>query len=152
MSNMPVWERYLGLPLLKFHDTLYRRTKGWVGHRIPGQAPILLLHTVGAKTGAARTNSLSYALDGGAYHVVASKGGDPKAPGWYFNLKGNPQVHINVGPKRLAATARIIGSDDPDYARLWKVVNDNNSGRYDGYQKRTKRTIPIIALTPVGAA
>ena len=148
MSTIPVWERYLGIPLLKVHDAIYRKTNGWVGHKIPGQAPILLLHTVGAKTGIARTNALSYALDGGAYHVVASKGGDPKAPGWYFNLKANPKVEINVGPKRMSATARIIGADDPDYARLWKLVNDNNSQRYDGYQRRTKRPIPIIALLP----
>jgi deazaflavin-dependent oxidoreductase (nitroreductase family) len=123
---MPLWERYLGLPLLKVHDAIYRKTDGRIGHRIPGQAPILL-HTVGAKTGAQRTNSLSYTEDGGSYHVVASKGGDPKAPGWYFNLKANPKVEINIGPKRMPATARIIGADDPDYARLWKLVNDNNS-------------------------
>jgi deazaflavin-dependent oxidoreductase (nitroreductase family) len=147
-TTIPVWERYLGIPLLKVHDAIYRKTNGWVGHKIPGQAPILLLHTVGAKTGIARTNALSYALDGGSYHVVASKGGDPRAPGWYFNLKANPKVEINVGPTRMPATARIIGADDPDYARLWKLVNDNNSQRYDGYQSRTKRPIPIIALTP----
>jgi deazaflavin-dependent oxidoreductase (nitroreductase family) len=148
MSNMPVWERYLGLPLLKVHDAIYRKTNGWVGHKIPGQAPILLLHTVGAKTGIARTHSLSYAADGGSYYVVASKGGDPKAPGWYFNAKANPDVEINLGPKRVNATARVIGSDDPEYPRLWKLVNANNSHRYDGYQKRTTRPIPIIALTP----
>ena len=148
MSTIPAWERFLGIPLLKVHDAIYRKTNGWVGHRLPGQAPTLLLHTVGAKTGITRTNALSYALDGGAYHVVASKGGDPKAPVWYFNLKANPKVEINVGPKRMSATARIIGADDPDYARLWKLVNDNNSQRYDGYQRRTKRPIPIIALLP----
>jgi deazaflavin-dependent oxidoreductase (nitroreductase family) len=148
MSNMPLWERYLGLPLLKFHDAMYQRSKGRLGHRIPGQAPILMLHTVGAKTGISRTNSLSYAVDGPAYLVVASKGGEPTAPGWYHNLKANPQVEINVGPKRMPATARIIGADDPDYPRLWKLVNDNNSHRYEGYQKRTTRPIPIIALTP----
>jgi len=48
----------------------------------------------------------------------------------------------------MPATARIISADDPDYARLWKLVNDNNSQRYDGYQRRTKRPIPIIALLP----
>jgi F420H(2)-dependent quinone reductase len=148
MSNMPLWERYLGVPLLKVHDTIYRKTEGRIGHKLPGAPPSLLLHTVGAKTGTQRTTTLSYAVDGDSYLVVASNGGDPKAPGWYFNVKADPNVEINVGPKRLPATARIVGGDDPDYSRLWKLVNDNNSHRYDGYQKRTTRTIPIIALTP----
>lgn len=148
MSGIPTWERYLGIPLLRVHDTIYRKTGGRIGHGIPGAPPSLLLHTVGAKTGIQRTTTLSYAEDGGAYLVVASKGGDPRAPGWYFNLKADPDVEINLGAKRLRATARIVGADDPEYARLWKLVNDNNSNRYDGYQKRTTRTIPIIALTP----
>jgi F420H(2)-dependent quinone reductase len=148
MSNMPLWERYIGVPLLGLHDTIYKKTNGRIGHRIPGTPPSLLLHTVGAKTGIKRTNTLSYGEDGGAYLVVASKGGDSKAPGWYFNLKANPKVEINIGPNRMPATARIIGADDPDYPRLWKLVNDNNSNRYDAYQSRTTRKIPIIALTP----
>jgi deazaflavin-dependent oxidoreductase (nitroreductase family) len=144
---MPMWERYLGIPLLRAHDAIYRKTDGRIGHRIPGAPPSLLLHTVGAKTGAQRTNTLSYARDGGSYLVVASNGGQ-KAPGWYFNVKADPNVEINVGSKRMPATARIISDDDPEYSRLWKLVNDNNSHRYDGYQKRTSRTIPIIALMP----
>jgi deazaflavin-dependent oxidoreductase (nitroreductase family) len=148
MSNMPLWERYIGVPLLGLHDKIYQKTNGRIGHHIPGGPPSLLLHTVGAKTGLKRTTTLSYAEDGGSYLVVASKGGDPKAPGWYHNLKADPDVEINIGPKRIPATAKVIGADDPDYARLWKLVNDNNSHRYDGYQKRTTRTIPIIALTP----
>lgn len=141
-------EQRVGVPLLMLHDKIYKGTNGRIGHHIPGVPPSLLLHTVGAKTGQQRTNSLSYARNGDDYLVVASKSGDPKAPGWYHNAKANPKVEINVGPKRFPVTARIIGADDPDYARLWKLVNDNNSNRYDGYQKRTTRQIPIIALTP----
>jgi deazaflavin-dependent oxidoreductase (nitroreductase family) len=150
MSNdfMPPWERYFGHPMLKLHDTIYQKTNGWVGHRIPFTAPILMLHTVGAKTGIHRTNSLSYAKDGDSYLVVASMGGAPKSPGWYFNVKANPNVEINVGPKRMPAVARIIGDDDPDYPRLWKLVNDNNNDVYNGYQTRTTRPIPLVALTP----
>jgi F420H(2)-dependent quinone reductase len=148
MSNMPLWERYLGLPMLRVHDAIYRKTDGRIGHRIPGAPPSLLLHTVGAKTGIARTNTLSYARDGRSYLVVASNGGESKAPGWYFNLRAQPNVEINVGPKRMPAVARIVSDDDADYARMWKLVNDNNSQRYDGYQKRTSRTIPIVVLTP----
>lgn len=145
---MPLWERLIGYPMLRLHDRIYQKTNGRIGHRIPFTAPILMLHTVGAKTGIARTNSLSYSKDGDSYLVVASMGGAPKAPGWYFNAKANPAVEINVGPKRFPVTARFIGKDDPDYPRLWKLVNDNNAHVYDGYQERTTRPIPIVALTP----
>jgi deazaflavin-dependent oxidoreductase (nitroreductase family) len=145
---MPLWEKYLGLPMLKVHDRIYQKTEGRVGHRFPGVPPSLLLHTVGAKSGLARTTTLSYARDGDAYLVVASKGGEPKAPDWYFNLKAHPDVEINVGTKRFAVSARIAGKDDPDYARLWQLVNKNNANRYEGYQKRTTRVIPVVVLTP----
>jgi deazaflavin-dependent oxidoreductase (nitroreductase family) len=148
MDISRIIEQRVGVPLLMLHDKIYKGTNGRIGHYLPGGPPSLLLHTVGAKTGQQRTNSLSYAKDGGSYLVVASKGGDPKAPGWYHNLKATPNVEINIGPKRMPATARIIAADDPDYPRLWKLVNDNNSNRYDGYQKRTTRPIPVIALTP----
>lgn len=146
--SMPLWEKYLGLPLLKLHDRIYQKTEGRIGHQIPGVPPSLLLHTVGAKTGLARTTSLTYAKDGDAYLVVASKGGEPTAPGWYFNLKAKPEIEINVGPKRFPVTARVVGKDDPDYPRMWQVVNKNNANRYAGYQKRTTRPIPVVALTP----
>lgn len=146
--SMPLWEKYLGLPLLKMHDRIYQKTEGRIGHKFPGVPPSLLLHTVGAKTGLARTTSLTYAKDGESYLVVASKGGEPTAPGWYFNLKAKPDIEINVGTKRFPVTARVVGKDDPDYARMWQVVNKNNANRYAGYQKRTTRPIPVVALTP----
>jgi deazaflavin-dependent oxidoreductase (nitroreductase family) len=133
--------------VLRFHDAVYQKTNGWIGHRTLG-IPSLLLHTVGAKTGTARTTSLSYARDGGNYLVVASKSGDPKAPGWYHNLKADPNVEINVGPKRFGVTAKPVLPDDPDYTRLWQIVNKNNGNRYEAYQKKTSRPIPVVVLTP----
>lgn len=109
---------------------------------------MLLLHTVGAKTGQPRSNSLTYARDGDAYLIVASKGGDPRSPGWYHNLRKNPSVEINVGPKRFGVTARPVLPDDSDYARLWQLVNKNNADRYTAYQKKTSRPIPVVVLTP----
>jgi len=132
--------------VLRIHDTVYRKTNGWIGHRTLF-IPSLLLHTVGAKTGQARTTSLTYARDGDDYLVVASKGGDPKAPGWYHNLRKNPNVEINVGPRRFAVTARPVLPEDPDYSRLWQIVNKNNSNRYTEYQKKTSRPIPVVVLT-----
>jgi F420H(2)-dependent quinone reductase len=133
--------------MLRIHDTVYRKTNGWIGHRTLF-IPSLLLHTVGAKTGQARTTSLTYARDGNDYLIVASKGGDPKAPGWYHNLKKNPNVEINVGPKRFGVTARPVLPGDTDYARLWQIVNKNNGNRYAAYQKKTSRPIPVVVLTP----
>lgn len=133
--------------VLRVHDTVYRKTNGWIGHRTLW-IPSLLLHTVGAKTGKPRTTSLTYARDGENYLVVASKGGAPEAPGWYHNLKAKPEAEINVGPKRFAVTARIVPPGDADYVRLWEIVNKNNQNRYAEYQKRTSRPIPVVVLTP----
>ena len=136
------------LRLLRVHDMLYQATNGWIGHRFPGVPPSLLLHSVGAKTGAPRTNALTYAKDGDSYLIVASNAGAKRYPAWYHNLKAHPDVEINVGPRRLAVTARIVGPDDADYDRLWRIADDNNSGRYSAYQKRTSRPITVIELTP----
>ncbi len=133
---------------LSVHDKIYQATNGRIGHRVPGMPPNLLLHTVGAKTGRPRTTTLTYARDGDDYLVVASKAGYPKAPGWYHNLKANPDVEINVGSNRLAVTAHPVLPDSLDYARLWKLVNKNNANRYVEYQKKTSRPIPVIALRP----
>lgn len=147
---MPWYERYIGYPMLLLHDKLYKSTKGRIGHSFPGAPAMLILHTVGAKTGMQRANALAYTRDGDDYLVVASMGGEPRSPGWYHNLKANPDVEINVGPKRIKATATPVTRDDPDYPRLWKIVNEmkNNKDRYNTYQKRTTRPIPVVRLTP----
>jgi F420H(2)-dependent quinone reductase len=145
---LPSWLEQDVLPrVFRIHDAVYQKTNGWIGHRTLG-VPSLLLHTVGAKTGTARSTSLSYARDGGNYLIVASKGGYPKAPGWYHNLKANPNVEINVGPRRFGVTAKPVLPDDPDYARLWQIVNKNNSNRYEAYQTKTSRPIPVVVLKP----
>jgi deazaflavin-dependent oxidoreductase (nitroreductase family) len=148
MSNLTAFEQFVGVPILRLHDKIYKSTNGRIGHRIPGVPPSLLLHTVGAKTGQPRTASLTYARDGDSYLIVASNGGDERFPGWYHNLRKRPDCEINVGPKRFAVTARRVTPEDADYARLWQLVNKNNSDRYTSYQSRTSRPIPIFALTP----
>ncbi|SEH69799.1 deazaflavin-dependent oxidoreductase, nitroreductase family [Mycolicibacterium rutilum] len=148
--GMPWWEKYIGYPMLLLHDRVHKATGGRIGHTIPFGPPMLILHTVGAKTGAQRANTLSYAQDGDDYLVVASKGGEPTAPGWYHNLKANPNVEINVGPKRIPVTTQAVFPDDPDFPRLWRLVNNmkGNKDRYIEYQRRTTRTIPVVKLTP----
>jgi F420H(2)-dependent quinone reductase len=147
MDHLSVFERIVGLRLVRLHDFIYKSTHGRVGHQVPGIPPSLLLHTVGAKTGAARSNTLTYARDRDDYLIVASWGGSPKAPAWYHNLKATPEVEINVGAERFAVHARAVTPGDPDYARLWRIVNEAN-GNYDTYQSRTSRPIPVVVLTP----
>ena len=133
--------------VLRFHERLYEATDGRVGHKMIG-VPTLLLRTTGRRSGATRTNGLVYARDGDDYLVVASKGGAPEAPAWLHNLRANPDVEIQVGRERQKGTAREVGPSDPDYERLWKIVNENNKDRYSAYQEKTKRQIPVVALTP----
>jgi deazaflavin-dependent oxidoreductase (nitroreductase family) len=148
MSIRAPMEQLVLVPLLRLHDTIYKGTNGRIGHHIPALPPSLLLHTTGAKTGRPRSTTLTYAKDGDSYLIVASKGGDPRSPGWYHNLKANPNAEINVGPKRFGVAAKPVLPDDPDYARLWQVVNQNNANRYQSYQTRTSRPIPVIVLKP----
>jgi F420H(2)-dependent quinone reductase len=133
--------------MLRVHEALYKATDGRVGHRMIG-VPTLLLRTTGRRSGATRTNGLVYARDGDDYLVVASKGGADQAPAWLHNLRANPSVEVQVGRKRQPGAAREVGPSDPDYERLWKIVNENNRDRYTGYQKLTDRPIPVVVVTP----
>lgn len=144
-------------PYLRLHQALYQATGGRIGRRLAGTAS-LLLTTVGAKTGRERTNALSYLKDGADWVVVASNGGSDHAPGWLANLKANPDVRVQDGPTTYRAVARV--ADAEERARLWPLVNGNNrglapllhpgaKGRYDVYQRRTARQIPLVILTPV---
>jgi F420H(2)-dependent quinone reductase len=138
------------MDLLTLHQRLYERTGGRVGHRLIG-VPSALLRTTGRRTGQIRTAALVYARDGGDYLVVASNGGSDRPPGWLFNIQAKPDVEMQVGRRQFAATARIIAADDPEYARLWDAVNKNNHGRYQRYQTRTSRNIPVVVVTPRAA-
>ena len=131
---------------LRVHQWLYERSDGLIGHRALG-VPTLLLRTTGARSGQKRTNALVYAADGDRYLVVASKGGSDRAPGWFHNLKQDPDVEIQIARRRIPARATIIGGQDADYERVWRIVNEGNSNRFAEYQTRTSRTIPVVALT-----
>lgn len=133
--------------VLRVHEKLYVATDGRVGHNLIG-VPTLLLHTTGRKSGATRTTSLVYARDGDDRLVVASNGGADRHPAWLHNLRANPEVEIQIGRERRPATARVVEPTDPDYDRLWKLVNENNKDRYAAYQEKTSRPIPVVALAP----
>jgi F420H(2)-dependent quinone reductase len=133
--------------LLQLHEQLYKLSDGRIGHRMIG-VPTLLLRTTGRRSGTTRTNGLVYARDGDDYLVVASNGGADRPPAWLHNLRANPEVEIQIGRERRKAAARVIGTSDPEYDRLWRIVNDGNHDRYSGYQRKTTREIPVIVITP----
>ncbi len=120
----------------------FRAHSGVVGGPFAGAA-MLLLHTKGAKSGAERINPLVYSKDGDRYIIAASKGGAPTNPAWYHNLVGHPDVSIEVGTEKIDVTARVATGEERDrlyaqHAAPMPVFLD--------YQKRTKRTIPVVVL------
>lgn len=140
--------RRVFLDLLHVHQAVYEATDGRVGHRLLG-VPCLLLRTTGRRTGKPRTSALVYQRDGADYVVVGSLGGSDRAPGWLHNVRARPQVGVQVGRDRFPAVARVVERGDEDYDRLWRLVNQSNQGRYDRYQARTSRPIPVVRLSPV---
>jgi deazaflavin-dependent oxidoreductase (nitroreductase family) len=129
--------------VMKLHTYAYRATGGRIGHRLPGLVQMLLLDHVGAKSGKKRTIPLLYTRDGDDVVIVASKGGYPKHPAWYHNLRANPDTTIQVGSERRRVHARV--AEPAERARLWPKVVDTYGG-YADYQRRTEREIPLIIL------
>ena len=140
---MDPW-RYLP-SMIGAHTLLYRATGGLIGHRVPGVPPMLLLDHVGAKSGKRRTTPLAYLADGERIVIVASKGGHPRHPAWYHNLRANPRTTVQVGRRKLDVDARVAGPEERE--RLWPRVVDLYEG-YAGYQQRTDREIPLVILEP----
>ena len=132
-------------PILAVHQWLYEQSDGLIGATLGGR-PMLLLRTVGRRTGQPRTAALLYVRDGENYAVVASKGGSPRNPGWFHNLKANPDVEIQVGRERLPVRARVAKGKERE--RIWAVADEVNQGTYTDYQSRTERKIPVIVLSP----
>jgi deazaflavin-dependent oxidoreductase (nitroreductase family) len=133
---------------MKGHAVVYRATGGVIGHRFPGAPPMLLLHHVGARSGAKRTTPLVYVRDGDDFVIVASKGGYPRNPAWYHNLRAHPDTTIQVGAQRRPVRARVARADERP--RLWPMAVETYGG-YAGYQERTQREIPLVVLEPRGA-
>jgi deazaflavin-dependent oxidoreductase (nitroreductase family) len=138
--SWPALNRLVGL-----HTALYRVTRGVVGHRIPFAPPMLLLDHVGARSGTLRTVPLVYVDDPPNVVIVASKGGNPKNPAWYHNLKANPDTTVQIGSERRPVHARE--ATDQERGRLWRMAVATY-GPYEDYQERTDRKIPLVVLEP----
>jgi len=120
----------------------FRANEGRVGGNFEG-APVLLLHTRGARTGQERVNPMMYLEKDGRLYVFASKAGAPTNPDWYHNLVAQPEVSAEIGTETVSVTARPLPEDE----RV--AVFDQQASLYPGfgeYQEKTTRKIPVVEL------
>jgi deazaflavin-dependent oxidoreductase (nitroreductase family) len=122
----------------------FRANRGAVGGELRS-TPLLLLGTTGARSGRLHTTPLAYRRDGDRLYVVASSGGRPTHPGWYYNLRAHPHVTVELGEERFAATATVLEGADRDRVFAAIVERSPTAG---AYQAKVGRTIPVIALDP----
>jgi deazaflavin-dependent oxidoreductase (nitroreductase family) len=122
----------------------FRANEGKVGGPFEG-APVLLLHTVGAKSGQPRVNPVMYQQVPGGYAVFASRGGGPVNPGWYHNVLAHPQVTAEIGTGTVELLARVAEGQERE--RIWTAQKATYPGFAD-YERNTTRQIPVIILEP----
>ncbi len=121
----------------------FRANAGKVGGFFAGKT-LLLLHTTGARSGHERINPVAYVADGDRLVVIASKGGAPTHPDWYYNILANPLVSVEVGTEKFQARAAL--ASEPERTRLYSRMVEMMPGFAD-YQRKTTRVIPVIVLT-----
>lgn len=122
---------------------LYESSGGTEGTTLHGR-PVVVLTSVGAKTGKLRKTALMRVEHDGEYAVVASLGGAPKHPVWYYNLRSNPQVELQDETEKHDYTAREVSGEERD---VWWERAVKAFPPYAGYQKKTSRLIPVFVLT-----
>lgn len=126
--------------------TLYKTSGGKIGGRIPG-LDVLLLTTMGRKTGKQRTTPLGYFKDKeGSYIIIGSNAGFNTHPAWFHNLMSQPRLTIQVKDRQLEANAEVAGPDKR--SQLWARLVEL-APFYDNYTKKTNREIPVVILHPV---
>ncbi|MFN8381320.1 MAG: nitroreductase family deazaflavin-dependent oxidoreductase [Anaerolineales bacterium] len=121
----------------------FRANEGRVGGPFEGKT-LLLLHTLGAKSQRERINPVACIKDGDRWAVIASKGGAPTHPDWYYNIVANPQVTVEVGTEKFQARATV--AEEPERSRLYESMVTVMPG-FDDYRRKTTRVIPVIVLT-----
>jgi deazaflavin-dependent oxidoreductase (nitroreductase family) len=123
----------------------FRANAGRVGGPFAGRS-LLLLHTIGAKSGQQRINPVAYVTDGDRLVIIASKGGAPTNPDWYHNILAHPLVTVEVGTEQFQVMASI--SAEPERTHLYNRMVEVMPSFAD-YQQKTTRVIPVIILTRV---
>jgi deazaflavin-dependent oxidoreductase (nitroreductase family) len=122
----------------------FRANGGKVGGNFEG-APLLLLHSTGARSGAERVSPMMYQAVDGGYAVFASKAGADTNPDWFHNLRANPEASVEVGTETVAVTARVLS--DEERAPIWETQKSRYPGFAD-YEQKTSRVIPVVLLEP----
>ena len=122
----------------------FRSNDGKVGGDFEG-TPVLILHSIGAKSGVERVNPLVYRAVDGGYAVFASKAGAPTNPDWFHNLVANPDVSVEVGADNVEVNARVLQGDERDV--IWDA-QAQAFPTFAEYQQKSKRQIPVVLLTP----
>jgi len=122
----------------------FRANKGKVGGMFEGRT-LLLLHTKGARSRQERINPVAYVRDGERFVVIASKGGAPTNPDWYYNILANPDLTVEVGTETFHVHA--TETEEPERTRLYNKMVQMMSA-FDRYRRKTKRKLPVIVLTP----
>jgi len=107
---------------------------------------VLILHTIGAKSGKEHVNPVAHTRDGDRYVIIASKGGAPNNPDWYYNIVANPLITVEAGTEKFQAKATIV--EEPERTRLYNQMSAVMPG-FAEYQKKTTRVIPVMVLTRV---
>jgi deazaflavin-dependent oxidoreductase (nitroreductase family) len=134
------------------HVWVYRKTHGRLGNKwrigaaFPRGVPVLLLTTIGRKSGAPKTTPLLYLEDGERIIVVGSQGGMPKHPQWYLNLVEHPDVTVQIGSRVRKMRGRT--ADKEEHASLWPRLVALY-GDFATYQGWTDRAIPVVILEPI---
>jgi deazaflavin-dependent oxidoreductase (nitroreductase family) len=126
----------------------FRSNEGRVGGMFEGNT-LLLLHHTGAKSGKSRVNPLAYQADGGRYVIFASKAGAPTNPDWYYNLKAQPNVRIEVGTDTVDVVASEATGEERE--RLYRTQAERIP-QFADYEQKTERLIPVIVLTPAAVS
>lgn len=129
----------------RIHPSVYRATRGVIGGRMGFGLPVLLLETMGRRTGRPRTTSACYLRDGRRFVVIGSRAGNPRNPAWVLNLRASPRATVQIGRRRIPVRARE--ADGGERERLWHAMSAKYPG-YERYRQRTSRKIPVVVLEP----
>jgi F420H(2)-dependent quinone reductase len=147
-TEKPLMSRNLFFNIFRFflaiNVFLYRLSGGKFGNQVQG-LPVLLLTTIGRKTGKRRITPLGFIEHDGCYVITATIAGFNTHPAWFHNLKSHPQVEVRIGKKQFTATAEL--ASPALRQQLWAKIVERAPG-YGAYEKRTTREIPVVLLRP----
>ncbi len=131
----------------RLHAAVYRLSGGRVGARVAGQ-PVLLLETVGRRSGRRRTSPVQYLANGDGYVIVAANGGAPRPPAWWFNLDADPRARVTVGADTFAVRARTATGEERH--ALWQQLTAVNR-HLERTATAAGRELPVVVLNRTSA-